>query len=192
MKGIAESSLFFQQFTSEMSAVIEEEGSIFTEQKYQNVIIGILVRQGLHECNTATVSFLNETATALRQAFRETFGEVWSFVICNQCVDHIGWIHGWLYVKLGNDKYRVYGAEYTHFASELEWPDKFNAYFIKEFACQQWVVRCRPVANSVHLKYKEEFGRDICVVVARRGTVGADIIGKSFSHCGHSVWVIAI
>jgi hypothetical protein len=191
MMGIAESSLFLQQFTSEMSAVIEGEGSMFTEQKYQNIIIGILVRQGLHECNAVTASLLNETATALRQAFRDMFGEVWSFVILNQWSDGHGWTNRWLYVKLGNEKYWVSGVKHTHFASELEWPDKFNAYFIKEFACQEWVVECEPVCTSVQLKYKEKFGREVGVVVARRGKVGADIIGKSFSHCGNRVCVIA-
>jgi hypothetical protein len=74
----------------------------------------------------------------------------------------------------------------------LQWPDKFNAYFIEEFKCQQWVAECKPVRDSLRLKYKEAFGRETCIVVVRGGIVGGDIIGKSFIHCDHSVWVIAI
>jgi hypothetical protein len=62
---------------------------------------------------------------------------------------------------------------------------------MREFACQQWVPQCEAVADSLNLKYNDKFEREVHVVVVRGGLAGADIIGKSFSHCGHNVWIIA-
>jgi hypothetical protein len=51
------------------------------ERKYQIAIIGTLVQEGLYECKTVTVELLNKSGKALRDVFRETFGEEWYFVI---------------------------------------------------------------------------------------------------------------
>jgi hypothetical protein len=184
-------SLFLTEFTSEMAAIVSSPFEKFTEQKYQTSIVGTLVLQGLHQCKTVTVELLNQAAKALRQTFRDTFGEVWSFVIFNRWSNYSGWVGGGLTVTLGTEMYHVHGVKYVNSASELQWPDKFNAYFIKEFACQQWVTKCEPIRDSLRLKYKDEFGGDPCIVVVRGGTIGGDVIGKSFFHCGFSVWVIA-
>jgi hypothetical protein len=83
------------------------------------------------------------------------------------------------------------GNRYTNSEAASVWADRFNDFFIREFAFQQWVPQCKPVADSLHLKYKDKFERGVSVVVVRGGLAGADIIGKWFSHCGHNVWIIA-
>jgi hypothetical protein len=83
------------------------------------------------------------------------------------------------------------GVPNTDNAFQENWSDKFNHYFIKEFGYLQWMTECKSVHPSLELKYKGEFRKAIPIVLTKGGTVGGDIVGKSFSHCGYSLWVIA-
>jgi hypothetical protein len=82
------------------------------------------------------------------------------------------------------------GNRYTNSEAASVWADRFNDFFIREFAFQQGVPQCKPVMDSLRLKYKDKFKWEVSVVVVRGGLVGADIIGKSFSHCGVNVCIM--
>jgi hypothetical protein len=181
------------EFTFEMSGVVTADtawGS-FTQEKYKNFIIGTLVIEGVHTAFCVTEELLNKYAKRLRQAFSRVFGEVWSFVIYKDSLECHGLLDGWIQIKLGDRWYFVLGCRYTGVEPDTVWSNRFNTYFNKEFACQQWVIECEPVCTSVSLKYKDQFSMPVNVMVLRGGTVGGDVVGKSFAHSGHSVWVIA-
>jgi hypothetical protein len=173
-----------------MFELISERTNTSSYRQHTRLAIGILMTEGASNCEKATVAELNRWASAIRHAFSDSFDEVWSIVILTGWEDYSVRTHLWFTVHLGGSLYSVKGRKYKYSDAESVWADRFNDFFIREFGCQQWVSQCKPVRESLKLKYKEKFERDVGVVVVRGGLAGADFIGKSFSHCGHNVWII--
>jgi hypothetical protein len=171
--------------------LISERNDVSRWRQHTRLAIGTLVGEGAYKCRKATVADLNQWASAIRQAFFVAFNEVWSVVVLTGQEDRYTFTHLWLDVNLGGSYYSVRGSKYTNSDAASVWADRSNYIFIGEFAWEQWVSQCRKVVDSLRLKYKEKFEREVSVVVVRGGLAGADIVGKSFSHCGHNVWIIA-
>jgi hypothetical protein len=174
-----------------MLDLISERTTTSCYRQHTRLAIGTLVGEGAHKCRKATVADLNQWATAIRQAFFVAFNEVWSVVVFTGQEDSSAFTHLWFNVNLGGSRYLVRGSQYTNSDAASVWADRFNDVFIRQFACQQWLPQCKPFADSLHLKYNEKFEREVHIVVVRGGLAGADFIGKSLSHCGHNVWIIA-
>jgi hypothetical protein len=162
----------------------------FAEKKYRRVIVGTLIEEGVHNWAFVTESSLNNLAAFLKEEFRAAFDEVWSFVVFTDESDFQERMHGWWHCTLGDHRYTVAGEKYLGGSDTSSWASKYTDYFTSEFACQQWVPECKPVANSLQLKYDEKFGGRQGVVVVRGGVAGSSIIGSFHSHCGHKVWIM--
>jgi hypothetical protein len=171
--------------------LISERNDVSSYRKHTRLAIGTLVAEGAQKCGKTTVADLNRWASAIRNAFFDAFNENWSIVVFTGEEDSSAWTDSWFEVDLGNSRYSVVGNRYMNSEAASVWADRFNDFFIREFACQQWVPQCKPVADSLYRKYKVKFDREVSVVVVWGGLVGADSIGRSFSHSGHKVWIIA-
>jgi hypothetical protein len=174
-----------------MSGTVEliREADSPARPKYTRQAIGTLVAEKAHDCTNVTAADLSRWATAIRSAFSAAFKETWSVVLFTGQANSASWCHWWCDVRLRRSEYRIRGGKYTNAASPSVWTDRFNDYFMREFACQQWVPECEPVRDFLYTKYKDQFKVNIFVVVVRGGRTGGDIIGKSLSHCGHSIWI---
>jgi hypothetical protein len=161
------------------------------DDQYRRLAIGTLVTEGAIRCANVTTATLNKWATAIRRAFFVAFKETWSIILVTkeQGYDCPGF--WWRDVTLGGSTYDIKGVKYKSPGDSSVWNARFRDFFITEFQCQQWVSECEPVAESLTRKYQEKFGKFINVVVVRGCLAGADFIGTSFSHCGHSVWILA-
>jgi hypothetical protein len=174
-----------------MLELISKRSNLSLFRQHTRQAIGTLVTEGAHNCVVVTVADLNRWASAIRKAFSDAFHEIWSVVVLTGEEDYYTLTHLWFSVNLGGSRYFVWGSKYTNYDAASVWADRFNDFFIREFACQQWVPQCKPVMDSLYLKYKGKFEREVSVFVVRGGLAGADFIGKSFSHCGHNIWIIA-
>jgi hypothetical protein len=174
-----------------MLELISKRSNLSCFRKHTRVAIGTLVNKGAHKCVTVTVAELNRWASAIRKAFSDAFHEVWSIVAYTGQEDSYTLTQWWFWVNLGGSRYSVVGSKYRNSDAASVWAARFNDFSTREFACQQWVPQCKPVADSLYLKYKGKFEREVGVVVVRGGLAGANFIGKSFSRCGYNVWIIA-
>jgi hypothetical protein len=174
-----------------MLELISERKDTSDFRQYTRLAIGTLVTECAHKSGTVTADHLCQWASAIRNAFSVVFREVWSVVVVTAGADLSGCVQWWFSVTLGDSRYAVLGSRYVNPDAPSVWSDRFNDLFIREFACQLWGPGCKVIADSLKLKYRNKFERDIYVVVVQGGLAGADFIGKSFSHCGYSVWIIA-
>jgi hypothetical protein len=163
---------------------------LFGEKKYIRLILGTLIHEGVHNRTIVTEPSLTKLAVALKETFREVFGGSWSFIVLTGKSDRQGCIDGWFHWAIGGHCYTVAGAKYLSSNATSEWAAKYRDYFIKEFACQQWVPDCDPICTSLKLKYKDQFGDEPIVVVVRGGVAGSSIVGSFHSHSDHKVWII--
>jgi hypothetical protein len=94
-----------------MSGVVSLEGNAgsFKQSKYNSVIIGTLVMEGIHNISGVTAASLSRCAKSLREAFSIAFQEFWSFVIYHTSTAVHGDWHEWVQLNLGGTVYIVVG-----------------------------------------------------------------------------------
>jgi hypothetical protein len=126
--------LFVSIITSEISNLCEmKRDGRFADPKYEHALRDTLVKEGLFDCETVTAEALNRAAKALRAAFLETFGEVWSFVIFHDTREYCVSIGSRAEYYFAHGSCWVCGAEYPIAEPQEEWADKLNADFTQGY-----------------------------------------------------------
>jgi hypothetical protein len=153
--------------------------------------VGVLVIAGAQELSEVTPAQLSGWANDIANAFKAAFNQNWSIVICKDWSSYSGVLTWSCSLELGGSGYFIMGGPYKRSEPASEWAGKLDEYFTSEFASQELPPDATAVKNAVNAKFTEHFGVGLLsILVARDAMVSGVIIGKSFSHSGHSIWII--